>query len=102
MNKIFIVGNLTRDPERVVFDSGKINATFTVAVNRLHDREKADYFTVIVWNALAENCCKYLAQGKKCAVVGSYESRKYEKDGVERTVWEVNADNVEFLSPVER
>jgi len=102
MNKIFIVGNLTRDPERIQFDSGKVKATFTVAVNRLHDREKADYFTVVTWNALAENCCKYLAQGKKCAVAGSHEARSYEKDGAERTVWEVNADSVEFLSPAQR
>lgn len=102
MNKIIIVGNLTRNPERIVFDSGNVKATFTVAVNRLHDRDEVDYFTVVTWNALAENCCKYLARGKRCAVAGSHESRKYEKDGVEHTTWEVKADNVEFLSPVER
>lgn len=100
MNKIFIVGNLTRDPERTSHDSGKVSCRFTVAVNRMYDHEKADYFKVITWGQKAENCYRYLLQGKKVAVEGAHEMHKYvDKDGIERIDWEIKAESVEFLSP---
>lgn len=100
MNKVFITGNLTRDPECTSHESGKVSCRFSVAVTRAHDREKTDFFKVITWGQMAENCYRYLLKGKKVAVEGSHEMHKYvDKDGIERIDWEIKADSVEFLSP---
>lgn len=64
MNRLTIIGNLTRDPELRTTQDGKNVCTFTVAVNR-RGREGADYFRVSAWNAMGENCHKYLAKGGK-------------------------------------
>ncbi len=97
MNSAVIVGNLTRDPEQRRTQNGKDVTTMSVAVNRAFG-EGADFFTVVVWGTQAVNCAKYLKKGRKVAVKGSMESRSYEKDGQKRTVWELRADNVEFLT----
>lgn len=74
MNKAFLIGNLTRDPELAQTNSGKSVCKFSVAVNRNYtqaDGEKVtDYFTIVTWNGQAENCARYLKKGKKIAVVG--------------------------------
>lgn len=70
MNRLTIIGNLTRDPELRTTQDGKNVCTFTVAVNR-RGREGADYFRVSAWNAMGENCHKYLAKGRKAAVCGA-------------------------------
>ena len=77
MNKLFIVGNLTRDPELRTTSSGISVCSFTVAVNRRRSNNapagqpEADFFRVSAWRALGENCQKYLAKGRKVAVTGS-------------------------------
>lgn len=102
MNKVVLIGNLTRDPELRKTSSGTSVCSFTVAVNRNYtdangDRQ-ADFITVQTWRGLAENCAQYLGKGRKVAVVGSLQSRTYEdKDGNKRTVSEVVATEVEFL-----
>lgn len=102
MNKVVLIGNLTRDPELRKTSSGTSVCSFTVAVNRSYtdangDRQ-ADFITVQTWRGLAENCAQYLGKGRKVAVVGSLQSRTYEdKDGNKRTVSEVVAAEVEFL-----
>jgi len=106
MNKSFLIGNLTKDPELRSTQSGKAVATFTIAVNRRfkgQDGERqTDFFPVIAWNQLGEMCGKYLTKGKKVAVVGELQTRSYEdKQGVKRYVTEIVADEVEFLSPKE-
>lgn len=99
-----IIGNLTRDPETRTTQSGATVCTFTVAVNRrktnpdgTHD---ADFFRVSAWNALGENCGKYLAKGRKVAVVGSVSVETFEsnKDGKTYATLQVMASEVEFLS----
>ena len=106
MNKLFIVGNLTRDPELRTTSSGISVCSFTVAVNRRRSsnapagQPEADFFRVSAWRALGENCQKYLAKGRKVAVTGSVSVSTYQgSDGVTRATLEVNADDVEFLSP---
>lgn len=103
MNKLFIIGNLTRDPELRTTTNGKSVCTMTIAVNRRQKREgqpDADFFRVSVWDAMGENCAKYLSKGKKVAVTGSVSSRAYVgDDGVARAQMEVSAQDVEFLSP---
>lgn len=107
MNKAFLIGNLTRDPELAQTNSGKSVCKFSIAVNRNYtqaDGEKVtDYFTIVTWNGQAENCARYLKKGKKIAVIGELQQRFFEgNDGVKRTVIEIQAQEVEFLSPVER
>jgi single-strand DNA-binding protein len=106
MNKLFIVGNLTRDPELRTTSSGISVCSFTVAVNRRRSsaaaagQPEADFFRVSAWRQLGENCQKYLAKGRKVAVVGSVSVQTYQgNDGTTRASLEVNADDVEFLSP---
>ena len=98
MNKVIITGNLTKDVALRETSSGKKVATLTVAVNGLNDT--TDFFQVNVWNGTAENCSKFLSKGKKVAVVGELHNRTYEdKDGNKKTITEITANEVEFLSP---
>jgi single-strand DNA-binding protein len=105
MNKVFMIGNLSKDVDLRTTQSGKAVASFTIAVNRRFKDKGGDpvtdFFPVVTWDKLAESCARYLAKGKKVAVVGELQTRSYEKDGVKRYVTEIVADEVEFLSPKE-
>ena len=102
MNKLTIIGNLTKDPELRTTTSGKTVCDFTVAVNRRFKQEgqpEADFFRVSVWNERGENCAKYLAKGRKVCVRGPVSVRTYTgNDGTVRASLEVTADDVEFVS----
>lgn len=103
MNRITIIGNLTKDPETRTTTTGKNVCAFTVAVNRRGSDNKADFFRVAAWEKLGENCQKYLAKGRKVAVVGSVSVNTYTtKDGESRASLDVMAQDVEFLSPREQ
>ena len=106
MNKVFLIGNLTRDPELRTTQSGISVCSFTVAVNRRRSNNaeagqpEADFFRVAAWRQLGENCARYLAKGRKVSVVGSVSCRTYVgSDGQTRASLEVIADDVEFLTP---
>ena len=104
MNKITLIGNLTHDPEVRSTPNVVTVCTFTIAVNRRFAQqggEKAtDYFRINAWRQLGENCARYLAKGRKVAVVGELQARTYEgKDGATRMSLDVSADEVEFLTP---
>ena len=103
MNKLTIIGNLTRDPELRTTQSGLSVCSFTVAVNRLRSQNnEADYFRITVWRELAEICQKFLAKGRKVAVCGPVAVSTYTaNDGSTRATLEVTADEVEFLTPRE-
>lgn len=106
MNKVFMIGNLSKDVDLRTTQSGKAVASFTIAVNRRFKNQAGeavtDFFPVAVWGQLAEVCGRYLAKGKKVAVVGELQTRSYDdKQGVKRYVTEIVADEVEFLSPKE-
>lgn len=97
MNKLFIIGNLVKDPETRSTNTGKTVCSFTVAVGN-RDGEP-EYFKVTSWEKLAENCGKYLNKGSKVSVVGSVSMRRYEtKSGEKRAYMEIAPDAVEFLS----
>lgn len=98
MQKFIFTGNLTADVELKNVANDKVVANFSVAVARPHS-EETDFFNVEVWGKQAENCDRYLKKGSKVLVVGYIKTRSYEdKDGIKRKVWEVNAEQVEFLS----
>ncbi len=103
MNKVFLIGNLTRDPELATTNSGVSVCRFSLAVTRNYSNaegeREADFLNIIVWRGQAENCHKYLKKGSKCAVSGSIQTRTYDaQDGTKRYVTEIVADNVEFLN----
>ena len=105
MNRIFIIGNLTRDPELRVTQQGTPVCTFTVAVNRRKagaeaGQPEADFFRVTTWRQMAENCNRFLAKGRKVGVTGTLNLTQYkDSNGLPRYSMEVQADEVEFLSP---
>lgn len=105
MNKIFLIGNLTRDPELRSTQSGIQVCTFTVAVNRRKQgaeagHPEADFFRVTTWRQQAENCNRFLAKGRKVGVTGTLTMESYnDKNGLPRNSLEVMADEVEFLTP---
>ena len=102
MNKLTIIGNLTRDPELRTTTTGKSVCSFTVAVNRrrkVEGQPEADFFKVSAWNERADVCSKYLTKGRKVCVIGPVSVRTYNaQDGTTRAEMEVQADEVEFLS----
>ena len=85
MNKLTIIGNLTKDPELRTTQAGKNVCSFDVAVKRRSGQEETDYFRVSAWNGLADTCARYLAKGRKVCVVGPVSVHTYE--------------DVEFLTP---
>lgn len=102
MNKIFAIGNLTKDPELRKTQSDVSVCTFSIACNRrfknASGEREADFLNIVVWRAQADSCYQYLKKGSKVAVAGSLQSRSYEdKDGNRRFVTEIVADEVEFI-----
>ena len=104
MNKVFLIGNLTRDPELTETASGVSVCHFSIAVNRNYasqDGERqTDFFNCTAWRALAETIAHYTKKGNKVAVVGSVQLRNYEDNqGVKRTAVDIVVQDVEFLTP---
>ena len=104
MNKITLIGNLTHDPEVRSTPNGITVCSFTIAVDRrfkdANGERKTDYFACHAWRQLGESCARYLSKGRKVAVLGELQARTYEaKDGTTRMSLDVQADEVEFLSP---
>ena len=102
MNKVFLIGRLTRDPELRYTGSNVAVASFSLAVNRNYTNQagerEADFINVVVWRKQAENVKNYLSQGSQVAIDGRIQTRSYDgEDGKKRYVTEVVADNVEFL-----
>lgn len=99
LNRIVLIGRLTKDPELRTTSNGTAVATFTLAVSRM-SKDETDFIPIVVWRAQAESCAKYLTKGKLAAVDGRLQIRTYEDSkGNKRTVAEVVAENVRFLSP---
>lgn len=103
MNKVVLIGNLTKDPEISTTTNGVSVCRFTLAISRRYTNSEgereADFINVVVWRALAENAHKFLRKGSKAGVVGSLQSRSYDApDGTKRYVTEVVAEEVEFIS----
>ena len=101
MNKVFLIGNLTRDPELRTTQSGVSVCSFGLAVNRrrkVEGQPEVDFFNITAWRQLGELCARYLTKGRKCCVVGSIQIRQYDgSDGTKRTSVDVEADDIEFL-----
>lgn len=103
MNKVYLIGNLTKDPELTTTTSGIAVCKFTLAVSRRYvgasGERETDFLNIVVWRGQAENCNKYLKKGNKVAIIGRIETRNYEaQDGSKRYVTEIIVDEIEFLN----
>lgn len=104
LNKVMLIGNLTRDPEMRYIPSGQGVVTFSLAVNRTYNsqsgekKEEVSFIRVVVWGRLAEICNEYLKKGSPVFVEGRLQSRSWEgQDGQKRSTLEVVAQSVQFL-----
>jgi single-strand DNA-binding protein len=107
LNKVSLVGRLTKDPELRYLGNGTPVANFTLAINRAfknRDGEReADFINIVVWRKQAENCANYINKGSLVAVSGRIQSRSYDgSDGQRRYITEVVADEVHFLESKNR
>jgi len=104
MNKVILIGRLTRDPELKTTTSGVSVTTFSIAVERNYVNEEtgqrdADFINCLSWRKQAENIARYCSKGSQIALEGRIQVRSYDdRDGNRRFVTEVVADNVTFLS----
>ncbi len=103
MNKAFLIGNLTKDPELTTTANNISLCKFTVAVSRRYTNndgtKETDFFPIICWRGQADNCGRYLHKGSKVGICGSIQTRTYEAaDGGKRYITEIVADEVQFLS----
>ena len=100
MNKIFLIGRLTKDPQMGQTQSGKTVARFSVAVKK-QGQDGADFFDATAFDKTAENVLKYLAKGRQVAVVGRVSIGSYtDRNGVTRKTFDILADQVEFIGGI--
>lgn len=104
LNRVLLIGNLTRDPELRYIPSGSAVATFTLGVNRFYTtqtgekKEQSSFIRIVVWGRRAEVCGEYLSKGSPVFVEGRLQSRDWQtQDGQKRNTVEVIADNIQFL-----
>ena len=103
MNRVFLIGNLTRDPEISTTTSGISVCRISIAVSRRFSNaegaRETDFFNITAWRGTADNCAKFLKKGSKIAVSGSIQTRSYDKqDGTRGFSIDIVADEVEFLN----
>jgi single-strand DNA-binding protein len=104
LNRVVLIGRLTRDPELRFTSAGLAVAKFNLAVDRnrtnKEGQRETDFINITVFGKPAESCAEYLSKGKIAAIDGRLQISQYEdKDGQKRTSTDVIADNVRFLSP---
>lgn len=104
LNKVLLIGNLTRDPELRYTPSGSAVCTFGLATNRSwtteqgEKKEDVEFVNIVAWNRLAEICAEFLTRGKQVYVEGRLSTREWEgQDGQKRRSTEVIANEVIFL-----
>lgn len=105
LNRVVLIGNLTRNPELRFTPNGTPVANFGIAVNRKWTNkqgervEGVDYFNIVVWGKLAELCGDFITKGSPVAIDGRLQSRSWEtEDGNKRSIVEIVAENVQFLN----
>jgi single-strand DNA-binding protein len=103
-NKVFLIGNLTKDPELRYTPSGIPVARFTIAINRpaaKSEKNEVDFINIVAWRRLAEICGEYLKKGRPVSIEGRLQIRAYDKDGEKRFFSEVVADGMQMLGKKE-
>ncbi|MGL4654997.1 MAG: single-stranded DNA-binding protein [Sarcina sp.] len=99
MNKVILIGRLTKDPDlRFAAGSGKAVTRFTMAVNRPMKRDEADFINCIAFGKTGETIAQYLTKGRQLAITGNIRTGSYEKDGQVRYTTDVIVDSFEFIA----
>ena len=103
MNKVILIGRLTKDPERIKLESGKTVTTITVAVNRNFKNSEGiydtDYIRCTLWNGIAESACEYTHKGDLIGIKGRIQNNNYiDSENNKKYTYEIIADKVSFLS----
>jgi single-strand DNA-binding protein len=106
INRVNLIGRLTRDPELRTTGNGISVTNFTIAVNRQYKNQngerEADFISIVAWQKLAELVCNYMTKGRLVAVEGRIQTRNYENERGERVyITEVVAESVQFLDRAE-
>ena len=96
MNKVFITGNLTRDPELKYTNNGKAYARVGIAVKRPFSKDATDFFNLVAWNKTAEFLANRFSKGSKIIVEGYMQTGSYEKDRVKHNTFDIIVENLEF------
>lgn len=96
LNKFIGIGRLTKDPEMRTTESGTVVTRFTIAIDRKYKKEETDFLNVIAFNKTAEFVSKYFTKGQMILVVGSIQTRSWEKDGKKNYATEIIAEEVNF------
>lgn len=103
MNRVVLVGRITKDPDLRYTSSQIAVVSFTIAVNRTYQKQngerEADFINCVVWRTQAENLAKFVKKGQLIGVDGRIQTRTYEQDGQTRYVTEVLCDQITFLEP---
>ncbi|MFH1777064.1 MAG: single-stranded DNA-binding protein [Candidatus Omnitrophota bacterium] len=109
LNKVFLIGNLTRDPELRYVPSGTAVTTFSIAVNRVFTQQNGErkedvcFIRIVAWGKLAQSCGEYLNKGSSVFIEGRLQNRSWEAgDGTKRSTMEVIAQRVQFLDRVKQ
>ena len=102
MNSVNLIGRLVRDPELRYTSNNTPVCVFTLAVRRPKVKDVTDFIDCVVWRQGAEYICKYAGKGDTVGVNGCINVRKYEKDSIKRTVYEVHVENLELLQSKSR
>lgn len=104
LNKVLLIGNLTRDPELKYIPNGSAVAQFSIAVNRVYKlqtgekKEEVCFVRIVVWGKIGENCAEYLKKGSPVFVEGRLQNRSWDdQQGQKKSITEVIAQNVQFL-----
>ena len=101
MNKVFLIGRLTRDPELRYSADNNAVCRFSIAIDRdfsgSNGERATDFINIVVFNKQAENVQKYISKGSQVAIDGRIQTGSYEKDGVKRNTFDVVANRVQFL-----
>lgn len=103
MNKVILIGNITRDPELTETQSGVAVCRFGLAVGRQYSssdgERETDFFNITAWRGTGENIARYCRKGQKICVVGTIQMRPYEdREGIKRVAVDIVAQEVEFLA----
>ena len=99
MNRIFLLGNLTKDPETITANNMSV-CKFGLAVSRRFQKDEADFCDIVAFKGLADTCQTHLHKGNKVAIIGELRSNAYTtQDGAHRTSYSVVAEEVQFLTP---
>lgn len=96
MNKVILMGNLTKDPEVRYTSSGKIYTRASIAVNRPFSKDAVDFFNLVAWEKRAETMGKYLRKGSHIVIEGRMQTNSYEKDGVKHNAIDIIVENFWF------